>query len=371
MTGSRNVDILVGDIFESPAQTLTNTINTVGIMGKGIALGFRQRFPDMYDDYVRRCRRGDVKLGEPYLFQGLLDPWILNFPTKEHWRSPSKLDAIRTGLEYLTKYYEQWGIESLAVPSLGCGEGGLEWSIVGPTLLSGLEELDIPVTLYAPYGTPAVELEPDFLRMASDTPTPSRVPAAEVALAVIVGRITSWQYHYPIGRTSFEKISYFATRAGIPTGLAFEKRPYGPFSPGSKQLKARLINNGVIHESRHGRMFAMTAGPTLTDATRAFHSEIEAWEPLIEKVVDLFLRLPGTRAAELVATVDYVAELLAHQHRHQGGVATEGEVVQHVKRWKKGRTPAVHGSQIMDGLRTLDYLGWIDVQIDEDDLLAV
>ena len=80
MTTSSNVEVLVGDILESPDQTLTNTINTVGIMGKGIALGFRQRFPDMYDDYVRRCQREEVTLGEPYLFQGLLEPWILRLP---------------------------------------------------------------------------------------------------------------------------------------------------------------------------------------------------------------------------------------------------------------------------------------------------
>ncbi|MCY4370758.1 MAG: macro domain-containing protein [bacterium] len=371
MTTSSNVEVLVGDIFESPAQTLTNTINTVGIMGKGIALGFRQRFPDMYDDYVRRCQREEVTLGEPYLFQGLLEPWILNFPTKQHWRSPSRLDAIRSGLAYLAAHYERWGIESLAVPSLGCGEGGLDWGIVGPTLLSGLEQLDIPVTLFAPFGTPAKELDPDFLRPGRRVSPQSRVPAAEVALAVIVGRITSWRHHYPIGRTSFEKICYFATRAGIPTGLQFEKRAYGPFSPGSKQLKARLINNGVIHESRRGRMFVITAGPTLADATRAFQGEIDGWEPLIEKVVDLFLRLPGTRAAELVATVDYVAELLANQHDHRGGTTTEDEVVEHVRRWKKGRSPAVDDREILNGVRTLGYLGWAEVQTEDDDLIPV
>ncbi|MCY4620319.1 MAG: macro domain-containing protein [bacterium] len=371
MTRPSNVDIVVGDIFESPAQTLTNTVNTVGIMGKGIALGFRQRFPDMYEDYLIRCRKGEVKLGEPYLFQGLLEPWTLNFPTKEHWRSPSQLDAIRVGLKFLASHYRKWGIESLAVPSLGCGEGGLDWHIVGPTLLSGLEELDIPVTLYAPFGTPAAELVPEFLRMDSSSSTRSRVPASEIALAVIVERITSWQYHYPIGRTSFEKVCYFATRVGIPTGLQFEQRPYGPYSPDSKRLKARLINNGIIHESRQGKMFVMRPGPTLTDATYAFQSEIETWEPLIERVVDLFLRLPGTRAAELVATVDYMAELLAHQHHHRGGVTTEEEVVEHVRQWKKDRTPAIYEHQIRKGLRTLDYLGWVDVQISEDDLMAV
>ena len=134
-----SVDVVVGDLFESDAQTLTNAVNTVGVMGKGIALGFRRKFPDMYGDYVSRCRKGEVKLGEPYLFRvsgnyhpgrdqptldGLeeltraeenLQRFILNFPTKAHWRSRSKIDAIHGGLVHLADNYREWGIESLAV----------------------------------------------------------------------------------------------------------------------------------------------------------------------------------------------------------------------------------------------------------------
>jgi O-acetyl-ADP-ribose deacetylase (regulator of RNase III) len=146
-----NVRVLIGDLFASRAQTLTNTVNTVGVMGKGIALEFRKRFPVMYEDYVARCEAGEVQLGRPYLFTPLVPPWILNFPTKEHWRSLSRLDAIIDGLDHLYKHYEEWGIESLAVPPLGCGEGGLEWRIVGPSLYRGLSRLDIPVELYAPF----------------------------------------------------------------------------------------------------------------------------------------------------------------------------------------------------------------------------
>ena len=106
----------VGDLFESEAQTLVNTVNTVGVMGKGIALGFKKRFPDMYKDYVRRCENREVKLGQPYLFKSLMPPWIINFPTKEHWRTQSRLEAIREGIAHLADHYREWGIESLAVP---------------------------------------------------------------------------------------------------------------------------------------------------------------------------------------------------------------------------------------------------------------
>ena len=187
-----SVEVVVGDLFESDAQTLTNAVNTVGVMGKGIALGFRRKFPDMYNDYVSRCRNGKVKLGEPYPFrlsgdykpdmsQPTLDGMdeftpveetpprlILNFPTKAHWRSRSRRDAIDAGLEHLAQNYREWGIKSLAVPALGCGEGGLRWSDVFPILYQGLATLQIPVTLYAPLGTPSHELRPLSLTAHDD-----------------------------------------------------------------------------------------------------------------------------------------------------------------------------------------------------------
>src|SRR5712691_11551918 len=203
------IRVLLGDLFESKAQTWVNTVNCVGVMGKGVALGFKQRFPDMFTDYERRCKRGEVRLGQPYLFKQLVEPWILNFPTKQHWRQVTNLKDIIAGLEYLYAHYKDWGIKSLAVPPLGCGEGQLEWRVVGPTLYRFLSRLDIPVELYAPYGTLPDELGP-----------------------------------------SFQKIAYFATQFGIPTGLRYERGSYGPFSPQLKGLIARLANNGLIREER-------------------------------------------------------------------------------------------------------------------------
>src|SRR6266852_2537532 len=137
------VRVVVGDIFKSKAQTLVNTVNTVGVMGKGVALGFKERFPDMYEDYRKRCEGGELKLGIPYLHRRAHLPWILNFPTKEHWRSVSRLDDIIRGLKHLAKHYREWGITSLAVPPLGCGQGQLEWRVVGRTLYRYLKQLVI------------------------------------------------------------------------------------------------------------------------------------------------------------------------------------------------------------------------------------
>ena len=161
-----NVALQQGDLLASRAQTLVNTVNTVGVMGKGIALHFKRAFPAMYQDYVERCERGEVRLGEPYLWRQASGPWVLNFPTKRHWRKPSSLAAIVEGLGYLDTHYRQWGITSLAVPPLGCGNGGLEWPIVGPTLYEHLARLAVPVELYAPLDTPHAQMTIDFLHQA-------------------------------------------------------------------------------------------------------------------------------------------------------------------------------------------------------------
>src|SRR5688500_8245710 len=132
------LNVTTGDLLASDAQTLVNTVNTVGIMGKGIALEFKKRFPVMFRDYEERCKRHEVRLGQPYLFKSEAHPWILNFPTKNHWRDVSRLADIERGLEHLELNYRAWGITSLAVPPLGCGNGQLEWRVVGPTLARAL-----------------------------------------------------------------------------------------------------------------------------------------------------------------------------------------------------------------------------------------
>jgi len=128
------VQVLVGDIFASTVQTLTNPVNCAGVMGKGLALAFRRRFPEMYEDYIVRCREGSVRIGHPSLFRRPKRPWILHFPTKGNWRERSQLMYIVEGLGYLRMQYREWKRASLAIPALGCGEGKLVWSQVGPIL---------------------------------------------------------------------------------------------------------------------------------------------------------------------------------------------------------------------------------------------
>ena len=144
------VNLVIGNLFDSETQTLVNAVNCAGVMGKGIALAFKRRYPAMFADYAARCKDGRVRMGEPYLYRGSAPPYILNFPTKNHWRSAARLEDIVAGLAYLEEHYRAWGITSLAIPALGCGAGQLAWDVVGPVLQEALGRLDIPVELYAP-----------------------------------------------------------------------------------------------------------------------------------------------------------------------------------------------------------------------------
>lgn len=355
----------IGDIFESKAQTLVNTVNTVGVMGKGIALEFKKRFPDMFEDYVRRVREGKVRLGEPYLYTRAEPPWILNFPTKGHWRELSRLSDIVKGLEYLERHYEAWGIESLAVPPLGCGQGGLEWKVVGPTLYSYLKRFKIPVTLFAPHGTPREQLGMSFLASTDAVGRSGRaeqglrVNPAWIALVEILARIERERHHWPIGRISFQKLAYFATEQGLPTGLEFEKKSFGPFAPGLREVESKLINNGLIIEENLGRMIRVRVGPTYQDAIRSYGAELAKWDEAIERVADLFLRMRRTRQAEVAATVHFAARHLAQP---SSGQVTEADVFRAVKTWKVRRDPPFEDEEIGAAIRSLNMLDWLDAR---------
>ncbi len=358
------VRVLIGDMFESECQTLVNTVNCIGIMGKGIALEFKKRFPDMFKEYEARCQRSEVKLGRPYLHKRIVPPWILNFPTKDHWRSVTRLADIEEGLRYLLRFYKEWGITSLAVPPLGCGQGQLEWRIVGPTLYRYLTRMDISVQLYGPYGTPHEELTPGFLEDAgerkelADMPEPEHVRPGWVALVDVVRRILEQPYHWPVGRTIFQKIAYVATEEGIPTGLKFKRGSFGPFSSEVKRVETRLVNNGLIREQKLGRMLAISIGPTFPDAQKAYIDYLDRWEHKIEKITDLFLRL-NTRQAEVTSTVLFAAHLAQEAKEDK---PSEKDILDTVMQWKIRRQPQLDRGAIASTIRHLAMLNWLDVK---------
>ena len=142
------ITYLSGDLFQSPAKVLVNTVNTVGVMGKGIALKFKRIYPEMFAAYRNHCERGDLKIGQLFLYK-TPNKWILNFPTKKHWRNPSKVEYIEAGLRKLRASCSEAGMTSIAFPELGCGNGELDFELhVKPLMERYLGSLSVPTFIY-------------------------------------------------------------------------------------------------------------------------------------------------------------------------------------------------------------------------------
>jgi uncharacterized protein YwgA len=288
---------------------------------------------------------------------------VLNFPTKEHWRSVANLESIIKGLDYLLKMYKEWGITSLAMPPLGCGEGQLEWRVVGPTLYRYLAKMDISIELYAPYGTPHEELMPEFLDSDNTLimPEPKMIQPAWVAMVEILNRIENQPYHWTVGRIMFQKIAYVATAEELPTNLDYQKGSYGPFAPNLKGVITRLVNNGLIREEHKGNMFVVKVGSTFADAKKAYAEYLEQWNPIIERVTDLFMRM-NTNQSETVATVLFAAKSLIDRNSKP----SEMDVVNKVMEWKQRRKPPLNETDVASTVRNLAALGWLDVKASDD-----
>jgi O-acetyl-ADP-ribose deacetylase (regulator of RNase III) len=146
-----SIHYTTGDIFQSSAQVIVNPVNCRGVMGAGLALAFKQRYPALFAAYVQECQSGQLRIGQPRLYRAS-QPWILNFPTKDHWRAPSKLEYIEQGLQFFAANYQPMSILSIAFPKLGAGHGTLSWDEVGPLMVRYLKPLYCKVTLYIENG---------------------------------------------------------------------------------------------------------------------------------------------------------------------------------------------------------------------------
>ena len=360
--------ILIRDLLKSEAQTLINTVNCVGIMGKGIALEFKERFPDMFKDYIERCERKEVKPGVPYLFKTLFPPQIVNFPTKDHWKSLSRVADVERGLQHLLDHYKEWGITSLAIPPLGCGNGQLEWRVVGPLIYRYLRQMDIPIEMYAPYGTPARELTEEFLTQPTTTNSQWNGHSAQttlnpawVALVEILKRIEEQPYHWPVGRTIFQKIAYVATQQGMPTGFVYQKSSFGPFCSELKNAVTKLVNNNLLQEERLGKMFMVKVGPNYERTRKTFEPALSKWSETIEKTADLFVRM-NTDQAEVVATVMFAADSLQKADQAE---PSETAVLNAVMQWKQKRRPPLDQGVVASAIRNLGMLHWLHVKPDD------
>ncbi len=191
---------------------------------------------------------------------------------------------------------------------------------------------------------------------------PVRIPAGIVALVDILKRIEREPYHWPVGRVMFQKIAYFATEAGVPTGLSYTKGSYGPYSESLKSRLAQLVNNGLVTEERFGRMLTVKTGPTFADAERGYAEELQSFDEAADRIADLFARM-NTDQAEVAATVHFSAKVLRAQ---LGRVPTEMEILSSAEEWKVGRRPPIDRGEFASAIRNLASLGWIQAQASEE-----
>ena len=358
---------LIGDLFKSEAQTWVNTVNCVGIMGKGVAQEFKNRFLAMFADYVSRCKRKLVRLGQPYPYCDKSGRIIINFPTKDHWRSPSRLADIERGLDYLKAHYQEWGVISIACPPLGCGNGGLLWSEVGPLMYRKLHDLQMHVEVYAPYGTPKHQLTEEFLARPAQLEFTAhrheKLNPEWILLLEVLRDLQHQPYATPVGRTIFQKICYVITEVGIKTGFAFGKGSYGPFAGDVKQVLHEFANRNWLQEQPLGRMLALRVTEQYERDRSKYLGLIERHQNTIERVVDLFSRLKNTEQAEEVMTVLFAVHQLKQAYPHQQ--IGEQQLYDYILEWKKNWRREEKKRALANAIRNLVMLGWMRLALSD------
>src|SRR5271170_4152178 len=232
------IEVAKGNLLEAPVEALVNTVNTVGVMGKGIALQFKLAYPANYAAYEAACKREEVQIGKMFVFRRENDPrFIINFPTKKHWKGKSKIEDIKSGLKALIEVVKKEHIQSIAVPPLGCGNGGLDWDDVRPLIEQAFLELrDVEVQLFYPDGAPKAE----DMKIATKPPrmTPGRAVIVEVLSRYVLPG-------YRLTLLEIQKLAYFLQEAGQPLDLNFQKQKYGPYAENLHHVLQRIEGHYV------------------------------------------------------------------------------------------------------------------------------
>lgn len=304
------INFTQGNMLEAPAEALVNTVNEVGVMGKGIALMFRDAFRENARAYEAACKRGEVKVGRMFVTQTreLVAPkWIINFPTKKHWRNPSKMEWVRDGLKDLVRVLRDNDIRSIAVPPLGCGNGGLEWSQVKREIEAALADLpDVEVTVFAP----TAEYQNAPKREGVEELTPARALIAELIrrYAVLGLECTNLEV---------QKLAWFLHRVisqlqlPDPLDLQFASNKYGPYAD-----RLRHLLNGLDGSYLHCERRLADAGPLdviwFEDAKRDSVIAYLKSEPAatylqaLEQTAAVIDGFESPLGMELLATVDWL-----------------------------------------------------------------
>lgn len=304
-----------GNLLEAPVEAVVNTVNTVGVMGKGIAMMFKERFPENYKAYEAACKAEAVRVGEMFVTAGVeLDGprWIINFPTKKHWIHPTKLEWVRDGLVALKTVIREKKIKSIALPPLGCGNGGLDWTVVRPLIDSALQELqDVEVIVYEPTS----KYQNVAKKQGVEKLTPARALIAEMIRRY-------WVLGIECTLLEAQKLAWFLERTicrmGLedPLDLRFVADRYGPYTNRLTHLLNGL-DGSYLHCDK--RLADASAFDTIwfEDSKREKlelylkSAEARIYLPALESTDKLIDGFQSPLGMEALATVDW---LISREH---------------------------------------------------------
>lgn len=353
--------ITSGDLLKAEADAIVNTVNCVGVMGKGIALQFKQKWPENFKAYAKACKQGFVRPGQMFMHElgrfGGKPYFIINFPTKEHWRGKSELSFIEDGLKDLVRVVQEYGIRSIAIPPLGCGNGGLDWAVVQPMIEKAFLPLkdDVVVHAYAPQGAPrATEME---IRTKKPDMTPGR--------AVLIKLIALYrELDYSLSKIEVQKLCYFAQCAGQPLKLDFVKNQYGPYAPTLRHVLTHIDGHYVQGVGDHDRAETeLTLLPGALEEAEEFLREHSDAHQRMERVGRLIEGFETPLGMELLATVHWVA---TRQCQGQGLDC----IMQGIENWEPSQ-PAwnqrklalMSRTQVEAALKRLVQEGWLELTV--------
>lgn len=347
------IETTQGNLLTAKAEALVNTVNCVGFMGKGIALQFKQAFPANFKHYETACAAGEVMPGRMLVHDngGLVNPrWIINFPTKRHWRGKSRIDDVADGLQALTAEVQRLGIRSIAVPPLGCGLGGLDWAEVRPMIEAAFAPLpEVQVLLFEPGSTP------DAKTMPVGTARPKMTPARALFIKLMQ---TYSALDYSRTLLEVQKLAYFLQEAGQPLRLRYAAGHYGPYADNLNKVLEAMEGHfirGYGDSQKPGAEIELLPG-AIEEADIFLATNQEAGHHL-EQVARLIEGFETPYGMELLATVHWVAH-----HPGQGATPpaiSADEAVMRVQRWNPRKRALFKPDHIGVAWQQMVDTGWI------------
>ncbi len=343
------IEYKTGDLFKEDVEALVNSVNCVGIMGRGIALQFKKAFPENFKAYAEACKRTEVQPGRMFVFETgeLANPhYIINFPTKRHWRGKSRMEDIESGIEALASEVKERNIRSIALPPLGSDLGGLNWADVRSRIAKALQGLEDVAVIVFEAGSAPVDGRPN---RSTNVP---KMTTGRAALVSLMHQYLGGLLDPFVTLLEAHKLMYFLQVSGEPLRLKFQKAPYGPYAENLrhvlKEINGHLISGYADDGDSPGKQLELVPG-AVKDAT-AFLDGQPKTKQRLERVAQLIEGFESSFGLELLSTVHWVAV--------ERSTATKEEVVADTYAWGVNKRQ-FSKRQIGIALQILRQRGWL------------